>query len=214
MSPLPVSVAVVGEAQDPLLELGDGREGAAADGLLRDEVEPDLDLVEPGGVGGSEVEMVAGSVGEPALDAGVLVGAVVADNGETGRFGGTGCFAELPAGVSDMPFALNYVYDPWSIGFSALNMSEQNEDCSRQPARTLVGSGEIDRWLEAIRERLQHVEDLPAGSACDGCGRNNAEFLVWVRRGGVCYQDPMCRICVRETLIGFAGFLPPWWQEF
>ena len=75
-----IGVVVVGEAADLLLELGDGGEGTAADGLLRDEVESDLDLVEPGGVGGGEVDVVAGPVGEPALDAGVLVGAVVVDD--------------------------------------------------------------------------------------------------------------------------------------
>ena len=71
---------MVGEAADFFLELGDGREGAAANGLLRDEVELDLDLVELRSVGGSEVEMVVGPVGEPALDAGVLVGGVVVDD--------------------------------------------------------------------------------------------------------------------------------------
>ena len=75
-----IGVVVVGEAADPLLELGDGREGAAAEGLLRDEVEPDLDLMEPGSVGGGEVDVVAGPVGQPTLDAGVLVGGVVVDD--------------------------------------------------------------------------------------------------------------------------------------
>ena len=75
-----IGVVVLGEAQNLLLELGDGREGAAADSLLRDEVEPDLDLVEPGSVGGGEVEMVAGPVGQPAFDAGMLVGGVVVDD--------------------------------------------------------------------------------------------------------------------------------------
>ena len=73
-------VVVVGEAADFRLELGDGGEGAAADGLLRDDVEPDLDLVESGGVGGGEVEMVAGPGGQPALDASVLVGAIVVND--------------------------------------------------------------------------------------------------------------------------------------
>ena len=71
---------MVGEAQDLLLELGDGGEGTAADRLLRDDVEPDLDLVEPGGVGGDKVEVVAGPVGQPTLDAGVLVGGVVVND--------------------------------------------------------------------------------------------------------------------------------------
>ena len=43
-------------------------------------MEPDLDLVEPGGIGGGKVDVVAGPVGEPALDTGVLVGAVVVDD--------------------------------------------------------------------------------------------------------------------------------------
>ena len=73
-------IVVVGEAEDPLLELGDRGEGAAADGFLGDDVEPDLDLVDPGGVGGSEVEMVAWPGGEPSLDLGVLGGAVVVDD--------------------------------------------------------------------------------------------------------------------------------------
>ena len=73
-------VIVVGEAEDLLLELGDRGEGAAADGLSGDDIEPDLDLVKPGGVGGSEMNVVAWPGGEPALDLGVLVGAVVVDD--------------------------------------------------------------------------------------------------------------------------------------
>ena len=73
-------VVVVGEVADLLLELGDGGEGTAADGLLRDEMEPDLDLVEPGSIGGGEVDVVAGPVGQPALDAGMLVGGMVVDD--------------------------------------------------------------------------------------------------------------------------------------
>ena len=71
---------MLGEGEDLLLELGDGGEGAAADGLLGDDVEPDFDLVEPGGVGGGEVEVVAWPGGEPALDLDVPVGAVVVDD--------------------------------------------------------------------------------------------------------------------------------------
>ena len=71
---------MVGDLANLRLELGDGGEGAAADRLLRDDVEPDLDLVEPGGVGGGEVEMIAWPGGQPALDAGVLVGGVVVND--------------------------------------------------------------------------------------------------------------------------------------
>ena len=72
-------VIAVGEVEDLFLELGDRGERATADGFLGDDIEPDLDLVEPGGVGGSEMDMVAGPSGEPALDLGMLVGAVVVD---------------------------------------------------------------------------------------------------------------------------------------
>ena len=60
-------VVVLREAEDLLPELLDRREGAAADGLAGDDAEPDLDLVEPGGVGGGEVDVVARAGGEPAL---------------------------------------------------------------------------------------------------------------------------------------------------
>ena len=50
------------------------------DGIWGDDVEPDPNLVEPGNVGGGEVEMVAWPGGKPLLDAGVFVGAVVVDD--------------------------------------------------------------------------------------------------------------------------------------
>ena len=52
-------VVVVGEAEDLFLELFDGGEGAAANGLPVDDVEPDPDLVKSRRIGGSEVEMEA-----------------------------------------------------------------------------------------------------------------------------------------------------------
>jgi NAD(P)-dependent dehydrogenase (short-subunit alcohol dehydrogenase family) len=55
----------------------DAAEGAPADGLLRDDVEPDFHLLEPGRVGGREVHMVTGACCQPALDARMLVGGVV-----------------------------------------------------------------------------------------------------------------------------------------
>ena len=75
-----IGVVVVGEVADLLLELGDGGEGTAANGLLRDEMEPDLDLVEPGRVGGGEVDVVAGPVGQLTLDTGMLVGGMVVND--------------------------------------------------------------------------------------------------------------------------------------
>lgn len=54
-------------------EFFDGAERAAADGLLRNDVEPDFDLIEPGGVGRGEVHLIPRVHGQPALNAGVLV---------------------------------------------------------------------------------------------------------------------------------------------
>ena len=42
--------------------------------------QPDLDLVEPRGVGRSKVEVASGTAGQPLLDPGVFVGAVVVDD--------------------------------------------------------------------------------------------------------------------------------------
>jgi hypothetical protein len=58
----------------------DAAEGAPTDGLLRDDVEPDFHLVEPGRVGGREVHVVTGACCQPALDARMLVGSIVIDN--------------------------------------------------------------------------------------------------------------------------------------
>src|SRR5271156_5359197 len=55
-------------------------EGAAPDRLLSDEREPALDLVEPAGVGGSVMDVVARPAREPGFDLGVFVGAVVVGN--------------------------------------------------------------------------------------------------------------------------------------
>ena len=74
------AVVVFDEGVDAVGELLDAGEGAAADGLLGDDAEPALDLVEPGGVGGREVQVVSGPAGEPVLDLGVAVGGVVVDD--------------------------------------------------------------------------------------------------------------------------------------
>src|ERR1700682_1148745 len=58
----------------------DAAEGAPTNGRLRDDVEPDFHLVEPGRVGGREVHVVTGACCQPALDARMLVGSIVIDN--------------------------------------------------------------------------------------------------------------------------------------
>ncbi len=50
---------------------------AAADGTLGDERKPALDLIEPAGIGGGEVQLIAGMTGQPGFDLGVFVGGVI-----------------------------------------------------------------------------------------------------------------------------------------
>src|SRR5215469_2307362 len=52
-------------------------ERSPANGSLRDAVEPDLHLVEPGGISRSEVDMESWPCGEPAPNSQVLVGGVI-----------------------------------------------------------------------------------------------------------------------------------------
>jgi len=52
-------------------------ERSPANCLLRDAIEPDLHLIEPGGIGRSEVHMESWSHGEPASHSPMLVGGVV-----------------------------------------------------------------------------------------------------------------------------------------
>ena len=65
------------ELIDLALEVGDRVERAAADRLGRDQREPTLDLVEPRTVGRREMQVEPWPAGEPSLDFGVLVRAVV-----------------------------------------------------------------------------------------------------------------------------------------
>jgi hypothetical protein len=77
------------EAVDFFDEVGGGLEGATPDGALGDEGEEAFDLVEPGGIGGREVNVPTRTAGEPGLDLGMLVGDVVVDDemdAELGRY--------------------------------------------------------------------------------------------------------------------------------
>ena len=66
---------------DELIDFADqifyAPECAPADGLLRDDIEPDLDLIEPRGVSWSEMDLVARSAGQPALDPRMLMSGIV-----------------------------------------------------------------------------------------------------------------------------------------
>lgn len=71
---------LVHEGVDPEGQFLDVGERAAADGLLRDQPEPALNLMDSGGVGGGVVHVVAGPASQPGVDPGMLVGGVVVDN--------------------------------------------------------------------------------------------------------------------------------------
>jgi hypothetical protein len=65
------------EVIDLLDQLAHVAKGAPANGALGDEREPALDLVEPTGVSGREVQVIARMTGQPSFDAGMFMRGVV-----------------------------------------------------------------------------------------------------------------------------------------
>ena len=84
-------VVVLDELLNPGDEFLDTFKGAPTNGPLGDEIEPDLHLIEPGGIRRREVHMIAGTRRQPAIDRRMLVRAVVVHdqmNIEIGRHTG------------------------------------------------------------------------------------------------------------------------------
>lgn len=77
---LAVGVVVFDELIDALHKLLDAGERAATDGLVGDQGEEALDLIEPGVVGWDEVHVPARPAGQPNLDLGMAVRGVVVDD--------------------------------------------------------------------------------------------------------------------------------------
>jgi hypothetical protein len=75
-----VLVVILRVAVDFSDEVLDAFEASAADGLLSNESEPALDLIDPGGVSGRVVDMESWSCRQPEAHLGVLVGRVVVDD--------------------------------------------------------------------------------------------------------------------------------------
>jgi arabinofuranosyltransferase len=73
-------VVVLHEGLDLLDEISDAAKRPTANRSLGDQVEPDLDLIEPRRIGGRVVDVEAGARGEPTTDARVLVRRVVVDD--------------------------------------------------------------------------------------------------------------------------------------
>ncbi len=65
------------EVIDLLDQLAHVAEGAAADGALGNQGEPAFDLIELTGIGGGEVQVIAGMTGQPGFNVGMFVGGVV-----------------------------------------------------------------------------------------------------------------------------------------
>ena len=87
-----LGVVIVGlnEGSNVGLELIDAAMGAALDLLVGEQREPAFDLVEPGGAGRREVEVVARVAGEPGFDRRRFVGGVIVEHQmdvEIGRHG-------------------------------------------------------------------------------------------------------------------------------
>jgi hypothetical protein len=73
-------VPAVDEAANGAHQVLDGGEAAAADGLARDDAKEDLHQVQPRARRRREVQRHPRVAGKPALDIGMLVGAVVVDH--------------------------------------------------------------------------------------------------------------------------------------
>lgn len=65
---------------DSFGEFFHGSERPPPDGLLCDEIEPDLDLIEPGWVNRGKVDMVSGSLRKPSLYPDVFVRTLIVDD--------------------------------------------------------------------------------------------------------------------------------------
>ena len=72
-----MAVMAFHKAVDFLREFGGAPHGSPADGLARDDAKPRFDLIQPRGVGGSEVDMIPGSPREPSPHRGMFVGRIV-----------------------------------------------------------------------------------------------------------------------------------------
>ena len=75
-----MAIGVLDEMVDLPDQIFHASECAPADGLLGDDIEPYLHLVQPGSVGRRKMNMKARMNGQPALNPQMLMGAVVVDD--------------------------------------------------------------------------------------------------------------------------------------
>ena len=77
---LGVGIGMLDEMIDFCDQGFDASECPAADGLLGDDIEPDLHLVQPGRIRWGEMSLKTRMKGQPALNARMLMGAIVVDH--------------------------------------------------------------------------------------------------------------------------------------
>jgi len=75
-----VGIGVLDEMIDLADQVFHVSEGAPADGLLSDNIEPYLHLVQPGSIGRRKMNLKARMNGQPALNPRMLMGAIVVDH--------------------------------------------------------------------------------------------------------------------------------------
>ena len=75
-----VGIGVLDEMVDLADQVFHASEGAPADGLLSDNIEPYLHLVQPGSIGRRKMNLKARMNGQPALNPRMLMGAIVVDH--------------------------------------------------------------------------------------------------------------------------------------
>ena len=85
-----VCIVVGDELINALHELADAGERSATNGLVGDQCEEALDLIEPGTVGWNEVHVPARPTGQPGPDLGMAVRGVVVDDAMDVQCGGHG----------------------------------------------------------------------------------------------------------------------------
>lgn len=148
-------VVVMNEVVDSRHEIADAAERAAADGPPGDDVEPDLHLVEPGGVGRGVVHMEAGTGGKPASDLRMLVRGVVVDDQMDLEFvghGGLDVAQELQELLVAMP-AL-------ALGEDLALSDVQRREQRGRPVSDVVVRDPLDIAQPEREDRLRAIEGL------------------------------------------------------
>ena len=148
-----------GEPLDRVAHLPRRRGARSAEGRPFEEAEPDLDLVEPGGVGRGEVEVDVPMTGQPAVVLG-LVGSEVVEHD-----------VDLQIGVrmsgEDVVHEVEELAPPAAGVVAGLD----------EPARHLEGREEASSCRGACTRGRSAVSERPSGRRSQPCDRSRA--WIW-----------------------------------